>query len=184
MQIFSKFQIVGGSFAAIWPELKYRFLQTYGDVRAFVLAPWRFIQNVWRFRKELWNFRRFDYSFNLSLFKKSLALTADFLESDDVVSSFTKEDAAQIRKFIKYLDINENPELEAERILGVDYLELSKKVYGNDGCNFTWTNKPQEEWTPEQLQLHEMHNLIHTLEERSWKNAWKLISRRGRRWWD
>ena len=122
----------------------------------------------------------------MALFKRSLSLTADFLETDDALSMYAKEDAQEIRKFIKYLDINESPESEAERILGVDYLALHEKVHGTDllSWDYMWMSKPKEEWTPEQVKLDEMHKLIQELEARSWKNAWKLIARRGQRWWD
>lgn len=39
-----------------------------------------FIENLWFFRKELWEFRSWDYSYNLSLLKRSLEKTCNTLE--------------------------------------------------------------------------------------------------------
>ena len=40
-----------------------------------------FFENLWFFRKELWYFRSWDYTFNLSLFARSLEKTVNTLEN-------------------------------------------------------------------------------------------------------
>ena len=186
MHIFHKDQVTGLWLVRNWPEIKYKIHRSYRNARNTVLAPFKFLQNIWRFRKELWRFRTFDYKFNTDLFKRSLELTADFMESEDALSANAKTDAKEIRKFIYYLNTYSNPYTEAEQTLGVDYMELYHKVMGEDLCswNYLWMNRPKEEWTPDQLKFHELQQLIHKFEQRSWKNAWKLIGRRGRNWWD
>jgi hypothetical protein len=184
--IFSNEQIVGKVLAEKIEDWIHLLGQKVRDLRSSILAPWRFLKNVWSFRKELWRFRTWDYKFNVDLFRRSFELTAAAMESEDAVSANALEDAKEMRKFIRYLEIYSDPYTEAEKILGVKYMELHDKAMGKEPCswNYLWMNKPKEEWTPEQLKLIELQELIHTLEERSWKNAWKLIGRRGRGWWD
>lgn len=186
MTLFRKDQVAGVAFFERLRELNYDIGLKLGDLRSIALKPLYFLKNVWRFRNELWRFRSFDYKFNTDLFKRSLEITADFMESESALSANAQSDAQEIRKFIKYLEIYNDPFKEAERRFGIDYLELWDRVMGPglENYNFMWRNKPREEWTPEQVKLDEMQKLIHVLEDRSWKNAWKLIGRRGRRWWD
>lgn len=145
----------------------------HNEVQHLMRAPWYFLKNVWRFRKELWRFRAFDYSFNLAMLTRSLEITADFMESRDAVSEHASRDAKDIRKFIKYLEVYADSMKEAERLTGKDFMELYERFPHDFGGN--------PEQNPE---LAELVKLSHQIEARSWKNAWKLIARRGQRWWD
>jgi hypothetical protein len=155
------------------------------NVKNSILAPWRFLRNVWLFRKELWKFRQWDHSFNLAIFTRSLELTAEHLDSEYCITENGSRDAADIRKFIRMLEISEHPIEEAERILGVDYMDVYGKAYpGERFSSESWHSKSREEWSQEQLNYEKLHILIHQLEERNWRNAWKFYSRKGRHWWD
>jgi hypothetical protein len=188
MMFFHKDQIVGRWLIDQWPELKHEIHRKFRDARIFLMAPWRFLKNVWLFRKELWRFRQWDHSFNLAIFARSLELTAEHLDSKYCVTENGPRDAADIRKFIRMLEISENPIKEAERIMGRDYFDVHGSCYPGSKMDWNedtlWRCKPQEEWTPAQKDYNKMHVLIQQLEERSWKNAWKFYSRKGRHWWD
>lgn len=153
--------------------------------KARVLAPFRFLKNVWLFRKELWRFRRWDYNFNNRLYIRSWELTAELMESEDCLTSEGPQEAVNIRKFIKALRLSEDGIPEAERIMGEDFLELSRRADGNDDpCSANWMSNPSDTWNDDQKKFQEMMGLIYQIEERNWKNSWKLMSRKGRRWWE
>lgn len=168
-------------------DWRYSLMRKLHDIKHDILAPWYFLTNVWRFRKELWKFRQWDYSFNLAIFTRSLEITAEHLASEHCVCENGDRDAADIRKFLKMLEISENSIPEAERILGVDYMDTHSKVYPlfeNRFCDVSWQDKPREEWNQDQKNYQKFSVLIPQLEERNWRNAWKFYARKGRNWWD
>jgi hypothetical protein len=63
-----------------------------------------FLENIWYFRKQLWAFRSWDYSYNLSLFARSLEKTAHTLEfhGSEVESTRVKK-VEQIKRVIELI---------------------------------------------------------------------------------
>lgn len=184
--IFSKEQIVGLTLFKKIDDWSYDFNCKTKDIKNNILAPWRFLRNVWLFRKEMWKFRRWDHHFNLEIFTRSLVLTAEHLDSENCITTSGHQDAANIRKFIRMLEIGENSIQEAERVIGRDYFEVHNACYPGEewGVDNQWMNKSPTEWSQAQKDYRHMHDLIHQLEERNWKNAWKFYARKGRCWWE
>lgn len=182
--IFSKEQVVGRALAAKIEDLSGEIYRWKKEIKNAVLAPWRFLRNVWWFRRELWRFRRWDYKFNNDLYIRSWELSAELYESEDCITAQGPQDAVNIRKFIKMLKLSEDGIPEAERIMGVDFLEQARKADGEEGFLSNWSCNPEETWSDDQKKFREMMRLIRQIEERNWKNAWKLMSRKGQHWWE
>lgn len=79
-----------------------------------------FFRNVWFFRKNLWEFRGWDYSFNLSLFAKSLEKTSKVLENGHEVEIPRLKKVEKIRRVIQIInDMRESTYItRAENELG------------------------------------------------------------------
>ena len=171
--IFHKCQVVGRKSAILIQDFLEGFAWRWRNkYRPAIKSPHMFLKNVWRFRKELWNFRSFDYSYNLKIFTRSLELTADFLESEDAMSQEAKRDAKDIRKFIRLMEIYQNPMEEAERVTQLDFMKEYDISQLNGGLTF---DNPR---------LDNLTRLSNSIERRSWNSAWKLFARRGQHWWD
>lgn len=182
--IFHKNQVVGRALAEKFENFLYEAGHWLRSARATLLAPWRFLKNVWHFRKELWRFRRWDYKFNNDLYIRSWELTAEHLDSDRCITTSGHDDAENIRKFIKLLRLSEGGIPEAERIMGVDFMDQARAADGDQGFLSNWVCNPKETWTEDQKKFRDMMKLVRQVEERSWKNAWKLMSRKGQHWWE
>lgn len=153
-------------------------------------APFYFIENIWLFRKQLWRFRVWDYSYNLKIFMRSFELTAEALESKYAFSERAKKDAKDIRKFIQLLEIYHDPFCEAERLTGKKFNSLFCEAFGenflieSDKTDGSLKNKTKEEQELAKKEYENFSEIVQNVEKRAWKNAWKLISRRGQCWWD
>jgi len=79
-----------------------------------------FLKNIWFFRKNLWEFRGWDYSFNLSLFAKSLEKTSQVLENGHEVKITRLKKVEKIQRVIKIInDMRESTYIQrAENELG------------------------------------------------------------------
>lgn len=182
--IFVKEQVVGRALAAKFEDFFDSLHRWKREIKGTVLAPWRFLRNVWLFRKELWRFRRWDYKFNNDLYIRSWELSAELYESEDCITAQGPQDAVNIRKFIKMLRLSEDGIPEAERIMGVDFLEQAKRADGSEDFLSNWICSPEETWTEDQKKFRQMMKLVNQIEERNWKNAWKFMSRKGQHWWE
>jgi hypothetical protein len=181
--IYIKEQVVGRALAEKIDDWAYEIGHWKCEIKNAVLAPWRFLRNVWLFRKELWRFRRWDYKFNNDLYIRSWELSAEFYESKECIIERGPQNSANIRKFIKMLRLSEDGIPEAERIMGMNFLDLCDKADGGNICS-NWMNEPQENRTQEQKDFRKMMDLNHQIEGRNWKNAWKFMSRKGQHWWE
>ena len=153
------------------------------NFKYWCLQPYIFLWNVWHFRKEMWRFRQWDHMFNLEVFLRSLELTAQHLDSEDCVTSCGHDDAAEIRKFINLVKCSQNPDEEAARLTGID-VDIGLRVLQASGWNFMYANEPEKNWTQDQKDYEILRKKANEIEERYWKNAWKLYARRGQCWWE
>lgn len=82
----------------------------------------RFFKNVWRFKSELYDFYPWDYSYNLSIFRRSLEITADNLEKNGMeVSESRLKKVEKIRRAIELLN----------NVRGNSHIEMAEKELGN-----------------------------------------------------
>ena len=147
--------------------------RTYETVRYDI--P-RFFKNVWKFRKEMYDFHAWDYGYNLDLFKRSLELTADYLEKDGIeVDSSRLKKVAKIRRAVELLG----------NVRGNSYIEKAEEELGDlflTDWNFeevidsTESVRLIESETPEQ----KAHNgkvfaRANEIEEKEWNELWQII---------
>ena len=62
-------------------------------------------KNLWWFRKEIWSFRPWDYSYNLSLFARSLSATANCIEKGDEIKISASKKVAKIHRAIELMNL-------------------------------------------------------------------------------
>ena len=136
----------------------------------------RFFKNVWRFKRELYDFYPWDYSYNLSIFRRSLELTADNLERygfEENVSRLKK--VAKMREVIELLN----------RVRSHCYVEMAEAELG-ELIQYEWEFE-EVEGNPDSVRLvdketkeERAHNKkvferSHEIEESEWKMIWNII---------
>ena len=135
-----------------------------------------FFKNVWFFRKELWQFRTWDYSFNLSLLKRSLEGLVDTIEFKGwEIDGPRMKKVAKMKRAIQILDnIDKHPYIEmAEEKLG----PLSKwdiefqPVSGNSELFELVDNESENEKNHRRT----VYDLSNQLEEQEWNELWTIL---------
>jgi hypothetical protein len=136
----------------------------------------RFFKNVWRFKNELYEFYPWDYSYNLSIFRRSLELTADNIEKSgwEVQESRMKK-VAKMREAIEIL----------KRVRSNSYTEMAEAELG-DLIMHDWEFEDVEDRlgyvrlvdkdTPEEREHNgKVFERSRQIEEQDWKRLWKII---------
>jgi hypothetical protein len=147
--------------------------KTYDTIRYGV--P-RFFKNVWTFRKEMYEFQDWDYGYNLDLFKRSLELTADYLETKGIeVNESRIKKVAKIRMAVELLgNVRGNSQIErAEKELGKLILsdwefEESEDHPGSMVLKDTETEE-------ENAHNRKVFARANEIEEEEWKLLWEII---------
>lgn len=124
----------------------------------------RFFKNIWLFKKELIDFQSWDYSFNEQIFKRSLELTANYLEKygfEEDVSRNKK--ILAIRRVIKLLqnEIDDNFLEQAEDELNSSY--ICTKLFDDQLAEADMTNNKMIVEKAIQIQ------------EDQWTELWSII---------
>lgn len=135
-----------------------------------------FIKNFWRFRKELWEFYPWDHRYNLSLFKRSLEITANNIEKygNEVEESRMKK-VAKMKRVIELLNnhIQGNFIEQAENFLGLkvnsdfNFVECEDKP----GSYQMVSNCTDEEEKNNKL----IYKKSAEIEEQQWKEIWEIL---------
>ncbi len=113
--------MIGDSFTKSLKRLIWHQHPVYKFYELFRYKIPMFFENFWFFRKELWSFRSWDYTFNLSLFRRSLEKTVDTIEfyGHEVDESRMKK-VQKIKKVIELLN----------HITSDSYIEMAEKELG------------------------------------------------------
>lgn len=124
-----------------------------------------FFKNIWYFRKELWRFRGWDYTFNLSLFARSLEKSANTLEfhGHEVDVSRMKKVAKMKRviEIIKNLDES-------------NYISLAEKELGELKNSGGWFDDKED--TPEEKEHNKkVFDRSTELEINEWNELWSIL---------
>lgn len=136
----------------------------------------RFFKNVWSFRKELYGFYPWDYNYNLSIFRRSLELTADNIEK-----SGWEVDSSRLKKVAKMREV-------IELIKGVNdsvYTKMAEEELG-DLILHEWEfeevpDRPGsvrlvDNDTPEEREHNrKVFERSREIEEAEWKKIWKIL---------
>ena len=124
-----------------------------------------FFKNLWFFRNELWRFRGWDYSFNLSLFARSLEKTSDTLEfyGSEVESSRLKK-VEKIKRVVELIKNSREDQYiyRAEEELGE--IRGENWFLGDDELN------------PEDMEHNrKVYARAREIEESEWKEIWDIL---------
>lgn len=149
------------------------YYKIYGFFRYDII---RFFKNIVRFRKELWTFQSWDHSFNLSIFKRSLELTANYLEKHGHEIELSRDKKIdKIRRAIVLLNnhIEDNFIEQAENELGIKTCSSFEfKPHEDDTGSYELINS----CSPEQNKLNrKIFSRASELEAEQWKELWEII---------
>ncbi len=124
-----------------------------------------FFENLWYFRRELWKFRSWDYTFNLSLLKRSLEKTVHTLEfyGQEIESGRMKK-VVKIKRVIELIDNVQNG----------DYIGRAEKELG-ELKNSDWFFDEREDTPEEKEHNRKVFDLSHKLEQDEWKELCSII---------
>jgi hypothetical protein len=124
----------------------------------------RFFKNIWRFKKELYEFQSWDYSYNLLIFKRSLELTADYIEKKGIeVSSSRCKKVAMMRRAIEIIGKQRT----------CDYIEEAEAILGP----LSYQENIFDDTRTEEESLHDrkVYDLSDKLERQDWKELFKIL---------
>lgn len=136
----------------------------------------RFLKNVWRFRNNLFEFYDWDYSYNLSIFKRSLEITADYIENKGLELNVSKlKKVAKMRRVIHLLD----------NVRGDDNIEKAEKELGalflydwdfEDVPDYPGRSRLIDNQTEEQkLHNSKVFARAQEIEESEWNELWQIL---------
>jgi hypothetical protein len=143
-----------------------------------------FIKNVWLFRNELNSFQRWDYRYNLSLFKKSFELTADYIEKYGYEIDETRlVRVERMRNFIKLLNNIDGDTISiAENILNLKTQSnyTFESIEDRPGYSRMIDNLSKED----QENNQKIYDLSNKITEDEWIELCSIFKDDMRGWWD
>lgn len=125
-----------------------------------------FFRNLYYFRRELWEFRGWDYSFNLTLFARSLEKTSEVLEKHGNEVDVTR--LKKVQKINRVIEIIGN--IRENNYLSKAELELGEIILRN---NWMFTD---EEENPEIIEHNKkIYDRADVLEELEWNELFDIL---------
>lgn len=142
-----------------------------------------FLKNIWRFRKELWSHDWWDYRFTLNMLERSLTIMVNKLEFEGIEEDGSRmKKVANIRRVLELLKNSREQNFidRAELELG----ELPRNPFEfedmGDGSHRLVDND-----TPAERKLAKrIYKRARQIEEKEWKELWKIVDGDLRGWWD
>ena len=142
-----------------------------------------FLKNIWRFRKELWSHSWWDYRFTLNMLERSLTIMEKGMSEKGIEVSETRE--PKVMKMRRALELLKNSREDnfverAEQELGV--LKLSE-------WEFELLENGNHRLIDDESEKDKKHNRkvyqrARQIEEKEWKELWKIVDGDLRGWWD
>ena len=142
-----------------------------------------FFKNIWRFRKELYNHQWYDYRYTLEMLYRSLSIMVVKLEKDGIEENVSRDKKVQkIKRALELLKhkLDDDYIGRAELELG----ELPDRPFEfekmEDGNYLLVDND-----TPaERKHAKSVFKRARQIEEKEWKELWKIVDGDLRGWWD
>jgi hypothetical protein len=136
----------------------------------------RFFKNVWFFKKELYRFQPWDYSYNLSIFKRSIEKTLEYIDKNGIeVSSSRMKKVDKMKRVVEILG----------NIKTDSYIEMAEKEIGpliNNEIVFVPSEGKEDCYelldndTPEEREHNKkIFKRSRELEEQEWSELWEII---------
>jgi len=142
-----------------------------------------FLKNIWRFRKELWSHSWWDYRFTLNMLERSLTIMEKGMSEKGMEVSESREPKViKMRRALELLKNNREDNFveRAEQELGE--LKLSDWQFellenGNRRLIDDETEQDKEH-------NRKVYQRARQIEEKEWKELWKIVNGDLRGWWD
>ena len=162
----------------MWHESKvYRFYTLF----RYDIA--HFLKNIWRFRKELWSHDWWDYRFTLNMLERSLTIMVNKLELEGIEEDGSRmKKVANIRRVLKLLKNSRDQNF-------IDRAELELCELPHNPFEFEdmgdGTHRLIDNDTPAERKLAQrIYKRARQIEEKEWKELWKIVDGDLRGWWD
>ena len=173
----------GDSFTKSLKRLMWHESKVYRVYALFRYDIPHFLKNIWRFRKELWSHDWWDYRFTLNMLERSLTIMVNKLELKGI-----EEDGSRMKKVGKIrraLELLKNS--REYNFIDRAQLELGKLPHNpfefedmGDG-----THRLVDNDTPAERKLAQrIYKRARQIEEKEWKELWKIVDGDLRGWWD
>jgi hypothetical protein len=142
-----------------------------------------FLKNIWRFRKELWSHAWWDYRFTLNMLERSLTIMEKGMSEKGMEVSETRE--PKVMKMRRALELLKNSREDnfidrAEQELGE--LKLSEwqfELLENGNRRLI-----DDESDEDREHNRKVYQRAREIEEKEWKELWKIVDKDLRGWWD
>jgi hypothetical protein len=152
----------------------------------------RRVKRTYAFLPMIWQGRDYDYRYAVELFQYQLKRTADFMESDRVMTVDAGVRAKRIRTAVELL------EKVYEDEYGCEYPDKMKELYGENVLNWWFEDNGNgddsfylryeyEKWDNAEEVQRMMNKLFlesQTKQKRAEEVVWKFIAHNIREWWD
>lgn len=138
-----------------------------------------FVRNIIRFRKELWRFRNWDSGYNLEIFKRSLEITARYMELYGLeIESSRNKKVAKMKRAIELLNntVEDNFIEQAEKELGIEVVTDFYFEKQEDGTYRMGDNETEEE----RKNNRKIFDRAGEIEEQQWKELWEIFKGQGK----
>lgn len=120
-------------------------------------------KNIWYFRKELWDFRGWDYTFNLQLFARSLAKTAEVLKDGNEIDKTRLKKVEKIQRVIYLI----------ERIKTENYISDAENELGKLKNISSWF---KDDDSPEEKEHNrKVFERSSEIEQQEWNELWTIL---------
>jgi len=142
-----------------------------------------FLKNIWRFRKELWSHAWWDYRFTLNMLERSLTIMVNKLELEGI-----EEDGSRMKKVANIRRVLELLKNSREQNF-IDRAELELGELPHNPFEFEdmrdGSHRLIDNDTPAERKLAQrIYKRARQIEEKEWKELWKIVDGDLRGWWD
>jgi hypothetical protein len=141
-----------------------------------------FLKNIWRFRKELWSHNWWDYRFTLNMLERSLTIMEkEMSEKGTEVSESREPKVIKMRRALELLKNSREDNFidRAEHEIGQLKLgEWQFELLENGNKLIEYETEQDKEHN------HKIYQRAIEIEEKEWKELWKIVDKDLRSWWD
>jgi hypothetical protein len=142
-----------------------------------------FLKNIWRFRKELWSHAWWDYRFTLNMLERSLTIMEKGMSEKGMEVSESRE--PKVMKMRRALELLKN----SREYNFIDRAELELGKLPHNPFEFEdmgdGTHRLVDNDTPAERKLAQrIYKRARQIEEKEWKELWKIVDGDLRGWWD
>ena len=142
-----------------------------------------FLKNIWRFRKELWSHDWWDYRFTLNMLERSLTIMVNKLELEGIEEDGSRmKKVANIRRVLELLKNSREQNFidRAELELGeLPHNPFEFEDMGDGSYRLIDNDTPAERKLAQRI-----YKRARQIEEKEWKELWKIVDGDLRGWWD